>query len=114
MTSIERMYALRQGIRDATAHGAPSAVVQSKVKDTLPTQTPAEISLLRLDTDWYESARHELERVWDRLQPVGVPVIDDYDRWVGARKAVDEFFATRADAPVLSGIDYIGHIGIEQ
>jgi hypothetical protein len=62
-----------------------------KVEDTIPAGAPAEIALLRLDTDWYESTRHELEHLYDRVPAGGVIIADDYATWQGARKAVDEF-----------------------
>jgi hypothetical protein len=65
------------------------------VEDTLPAQAPETIALLRLDTDWYESTRHELAHLYDRVSPGGVIIIDDYDYWEGSRKAVDEFLAER-------------------
>ena len=55
--------------------------------------TPDPIAVLRLDTDWYESTRHELEHLYPRLSVGGVLIIDDYGYWQGARKAVDEYFA---------------------
>jgi len=64
-----------------------------RVEQTIPEQAPAEIALLRLDTDWYESTRHELEHLYDRVPPGGVIVLDDYGYWEGARRAVDEFLA---------------------
>jgi hypothetical protein len=87
--------------------------VQGKVEDTIPRHAPAHIALLRLDTDWYESTRHELEQLWPRLEPGGVLIIDDYGHWAGAREAVDEFFGSREDAPLLSRIDYTGRIGVK-
>ena len=33
--------------------------VKGRVEETIPSQSPANIALLRLDTDWYESTRHE-------------------------------------------------------
>jgi hypothetical protein len=88
--------------------------VRGRVEQTVPSQAPEAIALLRLDTDWYESTRHELEHLWGRLQPNGVLIVDDYGHWAGARKAVDEFFADRADAPLLCRIDYTGRIGVKR
>ena len=34
--------------------------VKGKVEDTIPQTIPEKIALLRLDTDWYESTKHEL------------------------------------------------------
>jgi O-methyltransferase len=65
--------------------------VKGKVEDTIPTHAPERISILRLDTDWYESTRHELEHLYPRLSPGGVLLLDDYGYWEGAREAVDEF-----------------------
>jgi O-methyltransferase len=67
--------------------------VVGKVEDTIPDRAPARISLLRLDTDWYESTRHELEHLYPRLESGGILLIDDYGWWSGARQAVDEYFA---------------------
>jgi hypothetical protein len=38
--------------------------VVGKVEDTLPSQAPEQIALLRLDTDWYASTRHELAVIY--------------------------------------------------
>jgi O-methyltransferase len=66
-------------------------LIKGKVEDTLPGTLPEQIALLRLDTDWYESTRHELRHLFPRLVPHGVLIIDDYGYWSGARQAVDEF-----------------------
>jgi O-methyltransferase len=77
------------------------------VEETIPDQAPDRIALLRLDTDWYESTRHELEHLYDRVPSGGVIVFDDYGFWEGARQAVDEFLErTRARlllVPMASG-----------
>ena len=70
-------------------------LVAGKVEDTIPVSAPDKISLLRLDTDWYESTLHELNFLYDRVQPGGILIIDDYDSWKGSRKAVDEFIEKR-------------------
>ena len=63
------------------------------VEDTIPAGAPEQIALLRLDTDWYASTKHELDHLYDRVPSGGVVIIDDYDYWDGSRKAVDEFIA---------------------
>lgn len=72
---------------------------------TLPQEAPDRIAILRLDTDWYESTKHELEALYDRISPGGVLIIDDYGYWEGARRAVDEFFAKRQRPLLLNRVD---------
>ena len=87
--------------------------IQGKVEETLPASAPTQIALLRLDTDWYESTRHELEHLYPRLVDGGVLIIDDYGYWEGARKAVDEYFRD-ADRPILlNRIDDTGRIALK-
>jgi O-methyltransferase len=71
------------------------------VEETIPAEAPDRIAILRLDTDWYESTKHELEHLYDRLAPGGVLILDDYGHWDGAREAVDEFLARRAEPLLL-------------
>ena len=88
--------------------------VKGKVEDTIPRVAPDRIALLRLDTDWYESTRHELEHLYPRLQAGGVLIIDDYGHWDGCRKAVDEYFAGgRAEPVLLQRIDYTGRLAVK-
>lgn len=72
---------------------------------------PSAISVLRLDTDWYDSTKIELETLYPKLARGGVLMIDDYGHWNGARKAVDEFFQGTSPRPFLAAIDYTGRIG---
>jgi hypothetical protein len=65
--------------------------VRGMVEETVPEHAPRAISILRLDTDWYESTKHEMEHLYPRLVRGGVLLLDDYGYWQGARKAVDEF-----------------------
>jgi hypothetical protein len=87
--------------------------VKGKVEDTVPAQAPARIAILRLDTDWYESTRHELEHLDPRLSPGGVLIIDDYGHWAGCRQAVDEYFASRKLHALLNRVDYTGRIAVK-
>jgi hypothetical protein len=81
------------------------------ILQTVPSQAPDGVALLRLDTDWYESTRHELEHLYPRLAEGGVLIIDDYGHWEGARRATDEYFAQRP--LLLSRIDYTGRIAVK-
>lgn len=67
------------------------------VEDTTPGQAPEQIAILRLDTDWYASTKHELEHLYDRLSPGGVLILDDYGDWEGARKATDDWLAKTSE-----------------
>lgn len=88
--------------------------VKGKVEATLPATLPGgPIALLRLDTDWYESTRHELEHLYPRLARGGVLIIDDYGHWTGARKAVDEYFAAHPPGLLLNRIDYTARIAVK-
>ena len=87
--------------------------VEGKVEDTVPGNAPDKISLLRLDTDWYASTKHELVHLFPRLVPTGVLVIDDYGHWEGARRACDEYFAETGVSILLNRIDYTGRIGLK-
>ena len=66
---------------------------EGRVEETIPDQAPEQIALLRLDTDWYESTRHELSHLYDRLSPGGVLIIDDYMYWEGSYRATREWLA---------------------
>jgi O-methyltransferase len=85
-------------------------LVPGMVEDTLPAAAPERIALLRLDTDWYASTKHELEQLYPRLAEGGVLIIDDYGHYEGARRAVDEYFAAAGEPVLLSRIDYTGRL----
>lgn len=86
--------------------------VQGDVTETIPAQVPAEIALLRLDTDWYSSTAHELEHLFPLIADGGVLMIDDYGHWQGARKAVDEYLARTGVKLLLHRIDYTGRMAV--
>jgi O-methyltransferase len=79
--------------------------VEGKVEDTIPNRAPDKISLLRLDTDWYESTKHELVHLYPRLIPGGILILDDYGCWRGARRATDEYFQENGPSPLLLRVD---------
>ncbi|MGB3204786.1 MAG: TylF/MycF/NovP-related O-methyltransferase [Crinalium sp.] len=83
-------------------------LVKGLFKDTLPVTNVQKIAAIHLDGDWYESTKCCLDYLYDRISPGGVIQIDDYGRWAGARKAVDEFFKNRGISVKLRYIDYSG------
>jgi O-methyltransferase len=71
-------------------------IVEGDVSKTLlGLEVPDKISLLRLDTDFYESTKISLEMLWPKLVEGGILILDDYDFWGGARQAVDEYFGAK-------------------
>ena len=87
--------------------------VKGKVEETIPGIIPNSIAILRLDTDWYSSTRHEMEHLFPRLSPGGVLIIDDYGEWQGARAAVDEYIKKNKLKILLNRIDYTGRIAVK-
>jgi len=89
--------------------------VKGPVEQTIPEKVPERISILRLDTDWFESTRHELVHLFPRLSPGGVLVIDDYGLWRGAHDAVDEYLKENRVPMLLNRIDRTGaSIGVKR
>lgn len=84
--------------------------VKGSIEKTIPGAIPQQISVLRLDTDWYESTKHELIHLYPLLSKNGVLIIDDYGCWAGSKKAVDEYFSN--GQILLNRIDSTGRIGI--
>jgi O-methyltransferase len=87
--------------------------ITGRVEDTIPSQAPASISILRLDTDWYKSTRHELTHLFPRLSRGAVLIIDDYGHYQGARQACDEYFSEQNICLLLNRIDYTGRIAVK-
>jgi O-methyltransferase len=87
-------------------------LVKGRVEDTIPMHSRSQIALLRLDTDWYASTKHELVHLFPLLEKKGVLIIDDYGAWQGAKKAVDDYFAG-SDYTFLHRIDWTGRLLIK-
>lgn len=87
--------------------------IEGKVEDTLPKNLPEKISILRLDTDWYESTKLELNYLFPLLSDDGILIIDDYGHWSGAKRAVDEYFEEKKITIFLNRLDYTGRIAVK-
>ena len=87
--------------------------IEGDVLQTIPSANPGNIALLRLDTDWYESTKHEMVHLYPLLVSKGVLIIDDYGFWRGSRKAVDEYIGEKNPEILLNRIDDTGRIAIK-
>src|SRR5262245_58083227 len=75
-------------------HPELTIFIKGDVCQTLRSEPlPQRIALLRLDTDWHQSTKVELDVLWPRLISGGVCIIDDFGHWAGARKAATEYFS---------------------
>jgi O-methyltransferase len=104
---------VKRNLRDTGYDETQIVFAKGKVEDTIPVHAPERISVLRLDTDWYESTYHELVHLYPRLSLGGVLIIDDYGHWEGARRAVDQYIAENHVKILLNRIDYTGRIGVK-
>jgi len=67
--------------------GYPEALfyfVQGKVEESLLKTVSERIALLRLDADWYESTKSEMETLSPQVAPGALILLDDYFRWMGS------------------------------
>jgi hypothetical protein len=107
---VKWSYASVEEVREVmAASGYPMdkvVFVKGPVEDTIPETLPDRISLLRLDTDWYASTRHEIEHLYPRLSMHGILLLDDYGHYKGAQRAIDEYFDRTGRRPFLNRIDY--------
>ena len=88
-------------------------LIEGKVEDTIPGIMPEKNSLLRLDTDWYASTKHEMNNLFPLLVKNGVLIIDDYGHWAGCKKAIDEYIKENDLCVLLNRIDQTGRIAIK-
>lgn len=89
-TADVRAVCRRLGVADTRVH-----MVEGWFQDTLPAFQNVPVALLHIDADWYESVRLCLETFYDRVSPGGIVAFDDYGRWEGCTRAVDEFLSAR-------------------
>lgn len=97
---------VRQNFIEAGADFSGVKFIEGDVAETLKTnEIPESICLLRLDTDFYESTKMEMEVLYPRLSDKGVLILDDYASWTGARQAVDEYFKAQCLKPLMHVTD---------
>jgi len=89
-------------------------LIEGPVERTVPDAAPEQIAVLRLDTDWYKSTKHELIHLFPRISTGGVLIIDDYGDWSGAQQATDEYIREAKLKIFLHRIDHTGRLAIKQ
>ena len=112
ITAVAHLDEVRRNMASTKYPESQIHYIEGKVEDTIPAMAPDQIALLRLDTDWYESTRHELEHLFPRLVSGGVLIVDDYGHWKGARQAVDEYLDSTGIRLLLCRIDFTGRIAV--
>lgn len=103
---------VKENIRKTNIKTERIKYIEGLVEETLNIHRPKKIALLRLDTDFYESTKIELEKLYPLLEIGGVIIIDDYGHWKGCKKAVDEYFIDKKNI-FFQQIDYSGLIGVK-
>jgi O-methyltransferase len=101
---------VRQNLENLKIPLSDCVFIAGDVMKTLKYSKPQSIALLRLDTDWYESTKIELEELFPLLKDGGILIIDDYGYWEGARAAVDEYFSRNSLKYLVVPIDHTGRI----
>lgn len=76
-------------------------LIKGWFEDTLPATAVPPVALLHIDADWYDSVTAVLNALFDTVVSGGYVVIDDYGRWEGCTRAVDEFLQARLLPPLL-------------
>lgn len=81
--------------------------VVGDVRETLMQKEnlPEQIAMLRLDTDWYDSSKVELEQLYPKVVPGGIVIFDDYYHWNGQQVATDEYLATLDPKPTVVNVN---------
>jgi O-methyltransferase len=69
--------------------------------DSIPASLQSEnFAFVHLDADLYEPTIEGLKFFYPRIPRRGVLLVHDYNSWVGARKAVEDFFSDKAELPI--------------
>lgn len=85
--------------------------VEGWFADTMPKlqQEIGDISILRLDGDYYTSTREVIDPLYDKVSPGGFIIVDDYGCYQQARDAIHDFWNERGLSPELVQVDWTCH-----
>jgi hypothetical protein len=90
-------------LRTAEELGLNVRLVPGYFDQTLPKLKTRRFCFVHLDCDIYESYKTCLETLYDQVVPGGIILFDEYacPVWPGATRAVDDFFSTKCEKPIL-------------
>ena len=103
-TSSWQNYSLEQVKENISKTEYPADKIKfvvGNVINTIPKNIHENISLLRLDTDFYDSTKVELEYLFPRVVKGGIIILDDYGGFTGVKKATDEYLKKNHLYPLL-------------
>jgi hypothetical protein len=86
------------------------SLVKGDVLETLDAKPPKSISIVRLDTDWYDSTKKEFDVLFPLVSIGGYIIVDDYWAWKGAKDATDEFLIENGHNVVKLDPNFTGNI----
>lgn len=74
-------------------------------KGYFPENLPKDFSKIKfafvhLDADLYDPTMEGLKNFYNKITSGGIILIHDYNSWIGARAAVDEFFKNKPENPI--------------
>jgi hypothetical protein len=76
--------------------------------ETLPNAPVGPLAILRIDADLYLSTRQVLDALYDKVEPGGFVVVDDYHAFRPCRAAVDEYRAEHGICEPITRVDWTG------
>jgi O-methyltransferase len=77
-------------------------------KDTLPGAPIAQLAILRLDGDLYESTMDALHALYHKVSPGGFVIVDDYGAVPACKRAIHDFRTARNISDPMITIDHDG------
>ncbi len=83
-------------------------VVPGWFEETFRKSSVPAIAILHIDADWYDPIHLCLERWYDHVAPGGAVLLNDWNLYSGANRAVADFFARRGGGPEVRPLSNVG------
>ena len=91
--------------------GVKYSTIKGWFDDTVPNHQHDQISVLRLDGDWYDSTMVCLKHLYPKVVKDGIIIIDDYYTWDGCSKAVHDYLSSIQSASrIFTGYNKVAYI----